>query len=249
MSLVQRFGILGYFCTSFHNKLQILMNFIHKRGIFFLFLCCVCFKTQAQLNIKIGYTGAYTKVPSINKIVNDFNVAHPELDDVLDEFKFLNGIEIGLRYRMRSAGFELSWANMSKKSDAFAVGISEKWYLSLTDYSLSAESYFGNFGIGAGLGHRSAFMKTTVPGAPRKKKTVVDDGGFFTKLYLLAQIPGDKVGLAIKPYVQIPLRNLDFTNFSTELNRKFEPNFITPVVDPEKFLVFGISLVLYNGKQ
>lgn len=213
-----------------------------------------------QMNIKVGYIGGFTEAPVLNKVLDDFNTnfllnqTDGKLDDKLDRFRSLHGIEIGLRYRINKVGFEFSWHSMSNKSDVIATlsdksTLQDKWFLSLTEYSLGVENYFGHFGYGAALGYRSARMKTDITGAPRKKRSVTSESGYSSKFYLIFQFPGEKVGIAFKPYVQVPLKNIDISSFDQELNVQLDNSYLAVKPQEEKFFMYGISIVLYNGKQ
>jgi hypothetical protein len=213
-----------------------------------------------QVNIKVGYTGGFTKAPTMNNVVDRFNADflknNPEgkLDDALDQIKSLHGLEIGLRYRVNSVGFELSWHNMSDKSDVFGTlndksSFQDKWFTSITEYSLGVENYFGNFGYGASLGYRTARIKTDIVGAPRKKRLVTNESGLASKFYLIFQYPGDKVGIAFKPYVQVPIKDIDISSFDQELNVQLNNTYQAVKPQEERFFMFGLSIVLYNGRQ
>jgi hypothetical protein len=215
---------------------------------------------SSQLNIKIGYTGGFTKAPIVNKIVHDFNAnytnAQPggKLDVALPDFRSLNGLEIGLRYRIKRMGFEASWSNISGRSDVYGVlstnlAFKDKWFLSLTEYSFGIENYFGHFGYGASLGYRTARFKTDIVGSTRKKKLVTDESGWGSKFYLIFQFPGQKVGIAFKPYIQVPLQTIDVSSFDQELNEQLNPSYQSVKPLEEKFMMYGISIVLYNGRQ
>ncbi|MBK8517389.1 MAG: hypothetical protein IPL55_14225 [Saprospiraceae bacterium] len=227
-------------------------------------VCCIIFAISSlcngQLNIKVGYTNGFMDAPILNKVVTNFNESFTSkypgsfLDDNLNKFSSVHGLEIGLRYRVNSVGFELSWNSMSDKSDVYAtlpnkVSFQDKWFLSLTEYSAGIENYFGHFGYGASLGYRTARMKTDIFGAPRKKRKVVEESGFASKFYLIFQFGGEKVGIAFKPYVQVPLRNLDISNFDQELNVQGDSAYKAIKPQEERFFLYGISIVLYNGKQ
>ena len=92
---------------------------------------------MSQLNIKVGYTGGFTSAPDLNNIVRRFNEDFTgkyggKLDDALNEIRSMHGLEIGLRYRINRVGFELSWHNMSDKSDVFGqlndkTNFQDKW--------------------------------------------------------------------------------------------------------------------------
>jgi hypothetical protein len=231
------------------------------RKILFTFLVeLICLVVVVgQVNIKVGYTGGFTSAPDLNKIVNTFNENFVgkyggRLDDALDEVRFLNGLEIGLRYRMNRVGFEVSWNSISDKSDVFGStpnipSFQDKWFTSLTEYSIGIENYFGKFGYGASVGHRTARIKSDISGAPRKKKSVTSESGYASKFYLLFQFPGEKVGITFKPYVQVPLQNLDVSSFDQELNVQLDKNYVSSKPLDERFFIYGISIVLYNGKQ
>ncbi len=227
-------------------------------------ICCLTlacsYTMQGQINIKVGYAGAFTKAPVLNKIVDDFNAnflktqTQGRLDDPLDQFRSLHGLEVGLRYRMKSVGFEVSWQSVNDKSDVVATlsnksNFQDKWYLSLTEFSFGIENYFGRLGYGAALSYRTARLKTDISGAPRKKRTVTDVSGFGSKLYLIFQFPGEKVGIAFKPFIQVPLKSLDISNFDQELNSQLDNTWVATRPQEERFFMYGISIVLYNGRQ
>jgi len=233
---------------------------VKKYKLLFILLMAYSQSLTSQMNIKVGYTGGFTKAPVLNKVVDDFNVdflnkqTEGRLDDQLDRLKSMHGIEVGLRYRINSVGFELSWQSMSDKSDVIGTMsnkalFQDKWFFSLTEYSLGVENYFGNLGYGASLGYRTVRIKTDISGAPRKKRSVTSESGFGSKFYLIFQFPGEKVGIAFKPYVQVPLKNLDISNFDQELNVQLDDSYMAVRPQEERFFMYGLSIVLYNGRQ
>ncbi|MCZ2100252.1 MAG: hypothetical protein LC107_01785 [Chitinophagales bacterium] len=212
-----------------------------------------------QFNIKIGYSGGYTKAPEMNDIVSRYNLDFEskyggKLDDPLDEIKMLHGLEIGARYRMGSVGFELTWNSLSDRSDAYGAlasgtRIQSKWFTSLTEYSLGIENYIGNFGYGAAFGYRTLRIKSAIEGTQRKKSSIVSTSGMTSKFYLLFQIPGEVVALAFKPYVEIPLKASDITNFEQSLFYRVDETYKPSQPTLERYMMFGLSIVLYNGPQ
>ena len=234
-----------------------LINIYIRSSIFLIFF--IPYSLFSQVNIKVGYIGGFTKADAINKTIKDFNENFTSkyngiLNDALDEVKSLHGLEIGLRYRMKKVGMELSWHSMSDKSDVFGtlasnVNFQDKWFTSLTEYSFGLENYIGKFGYGASLGFRTLKIRTDISGAPRKKQNIKSESGFASKFYILYQYPGEKVGIAFKPYVQVPLSNFDIGNFDQELNVQLDKNYISNKPLDERFFIYGISIVLYNGKQ
>lgn len=231
-----------------------------RKSLIIIFVSLSNIVLYAQLNIKVGYSNGYMDAPELNKVITGFNEGFVKkfssgtLDDKLDPFRSLHGLEIGLRYRLNKVGFELSWNSMSDKSDVYGTlqnnsNFQDKWFLSMTEYSVGIENYLGHFGYGASMGYRTARMKTDIIGAPRKKKSVMEESGFASKFYLIFQFGGDKVGIAFKPYVQVPLRNLDVSSFDQELNIQFDESYKALRPREERFFLYGISIVLYNGRQ
>ncbi len=225
-------------------------------GFFFILYIGTTTGVLGQLNIKVGYTNGFTQGLNYNGVVSNFNKNIETqfiLDDALDPINSLHGLELGLRYRLNSVGFELSWSNLSKRSDAFASldnvnRIQTKLFTSLTEYSLGAENYFGYFGYGASVGYRHLSIKTDVPGSRRKRAELLGEPGWAGKFYLLFQVPGDKVALTFKPYVQFPLSEYALDNFESGLNSKYGFDSRSSV-EKERFFMYGISILLYNGQQ
>ncbi len=215
---------------------------------------------NGQFNIKVGYTGGFMKAPVLNDIVDRYNVKFGNADAPLEHFKSIHGLELGLRYRLNKVGFEVSWSSMTDRSSVLgkpSVGpstnalFSDKYFLSLTEFSFGLENYFGNIGYGASIGNRTVRMKTDITGSTKKKREILSESGISTKFYLIFQYPGDKVGIAFKPYFQVPLTGLNMSGFDKELNNELDGNdtFIPKDNQEEKFSMFGFSIVLYNGRQ
>ena len=231
-----------------------------KFGLFLLYFIVLMSQiSTAQLNIKVGYAGGIVQAPELEKVVDDFNAkfkaVNPagRLDDALDRFSSVHGLEIGLRYRTGNLGFECTWNNFSSKSDFFGALnnqslFQDKWFLSYTSYSAGVENYIGKFGFGASLAYRVFKLRTDISTATKKRKTITDADGFGTRLYLTFQFPGDKVGIAFKPFVELPLENFDITGFDQELGQQLDSNYKS---DPKstRLALYGISVVLYNGLQ
>lgn len=231
-----------------------------KFGLFFLYLIMfTSLISTAQLNIKIGYAGGIVQARELDNVVDDFNakfkIKNPSgrLDDELDRFSSVHGLEIGLRYRTGNLGFECTWNNFSNKSDIFGALnnqslFQDKWFLSHTSYGAGVENYIGKIGIGTSVTYRLLKMSTDIAGSTRKRKTIVSDDGFGVRLYLTLQFPGDKVGIAFKPFAELPLGNFDITGFDQELGQQLDNSY---KADPKstRLALYGISIVLYNGLQ
>lgn len=223
------------------------MKLITRTGLISGILVVFCQFLQAQFNVKVGYNAAFINAPTLDKMIEDYNQSLEVTLDELDRFRSLHGLEIGVRYRMGNSAFEATWHSGLGTSDVFGEingsNFSKKYWMSLTEYAIQAEQYFGFAGFGAGIGHRTARIKTDIPGSRRKRQELDATSGFHGKLYLVFQIPGDKVALAVKPYYQIPLSDLNFEGFAKQLNASPQTE------TKDRLQTWGISIVLYNGKQ
>lgn len=226
------------------------------RSIFsLLFLFLNFLPVHSQFNIKVGYRGGFSKMDGINQVINRFNEKYFTLEDKLDEFKSLHGLELGLRYKMGPAAAEISWCNQTNRSDAVGRlpdnrSFQDKWFLSFTEWSFGLESYIGDyFGYGATIGYTSLNFRTDIEGTRRKRRLAASDSAYNTRFYLLFQYPGEKVSIAFKPYIQFPLSKYDVSGFDQDLNMALEPDYVAPSGQSEQLRVFGISILLYNGRQ
>jgi hypothetical protein len=215
--------------------------------------------SKAQLNIKVGYAGGIVQAPELDKVADDFNTrfktVNPggRVDDELDRFSSVHGLEIGLRYRTGNLGFECTWNNFSNNSDFFGtlnnqLLFQDKWFLSLTSYSAGVENYIGKFGFGASLSYRILKLRTDISPATKKRKTITDTAEFGTRFYLIFQFPGDKVGIAFKPFLELPLGRFDITGFDQELGQQLDSGYKADAKSTS-LVLYGISVVLYNGLQ
>lgn len=223
------------------------MKFLGVITLIFYWIVLPSYGVFGQFNIKVGYNAAFVEAPRLNNMVDVYNSGLVKPYDVLDKFSSLHGLELGVRYRIGNTGFEASWHSGLNTSDVYAEidgsNYSKKYFISLTEYALQAENYIGYFGFGAGLGYRTARIKTDIPGSRRKRQELDASSGFNGKLYLIFQIPGEKVALAFKPYIQIPLSELSFPGFAEQLGLDASTE------TKDRFRAFGFSIVLYNGKQ
>lgn len=230
----------------------------HITLVFCIFFCLSQGHLLAQLNLKVGYNGARVNAKKTNEIIDQFNktllAQSTNFHDDLNTIKFMHGIEIGLRYRLRNIGFELGWSSISSKGDVYANLVDnklfqDKWYYSLTEYSAGVENYFGKFGYGASIGYQTYRIKTDITGVQRKKSLIEAENALTSKLYLIFQFPGDLVGIAFKPYVQIPLGKYNISAFDQSLNEQIQAGYQSTGNYEEDMKLFGISILLYNGKQ
>jgi hypothetical protein len=197
---------------------------------------------KAQFNIKVAYSGLYTKLPLTKQYFRIFNTNN----DLKQEFaspRYLHGLDIGTCYRYKSWIAEAGWVILqSKKIEAITqTNITHKWNLSTSEFYLGLESRFGMFGVGSSLGYNSIKYKQT-PDGSNKKNTVLREPIINTKFYIIIEAKGENNAIAIKPFFQPQWQSLNLNRFSQNLNN-INSN------DKEYFSGYGISIVIYNGPQ
>jgi hypothetical protein len=212
---------------------------------------------SAQLNIKVGYSGAWPQDARVNEIIDKFNAGIGSLlEKPMNNFSSMHGLSVGLRYRSKKVGVEASWQSLSDRSSYTGkvngvngpVTVNDKWFLSETEYSLGVENYFGRFGYGASIGYGTMRIKTDISGS-RKKREVVNTSAPLGKFYLIFQYPSNNVAAAIKPYIQFPLGDYDITNFDKDLFTTYDANYTSSQSYINRNTTLGISIILYNGPQ
>jgi hypothetical protein len=236
-----------------------IMSRRHQNIMFFIIGLLSSQALVAQFNIKVGYAGGWIQDNEINEIIRRFNVGiGSKLEDKMDEFSSLHGLELGLRYRRNRMGVELSWHSLSGNSDFVGTvitqtqtfpSVTDKWFMSQNEYTLGLENYYGQWGYGASFGLTDIRMRTSITGSARKRRLVMDESIPTGKLYLIYQYPGEKVGIAFKPYVKIPLQSINVGVFETDLMRTYIPDFQVINSPDTRWLTYGVSIVLYNGAQ
>jgi hypothetical protein len=208
-----------------------------------------------QFNIKVGYAGSFPQDSKLNMLIDQFNANQgKKLEDNMDRFSSYHGLTLGLRYRLNRIGIEASWQSLSSKSDFIgniqSTRVSDKWFVSDTDYSLGIENYWGRFGYGASFGYSTLRIKTDISGSSRKKRTVNKDTSPFGRVFLILQMPSKNVAAVIKPYIQFPLGNgYDISSFYNDFYSTYDPSLPQSTALFMKNTSFGINVALYNGPQ
>ena len=191
----------------------------------------------AQFNVEVGYSVGYTPAKVHNKMIKEFNAVFEDgtyVGEAMKDLHFLHGLNVGARWKYDFVSLELEWENLSRTRQAIGEDpdtdelFEEKLYYAINNYAISLESDFGNIGFGAGLGYRQFKVREDVASTDTRRD-VMRDNQYFIKPFIVFNFGGgDYVGLAIRPYVSIPIQTLNLGLVATELNSN-----ITPVSIPE----------------
>ena len=209
---------------------------------------------SAQLNIKVGYSLGFTQESIVSEIVDLFNqsVIQNErvmLDIPLKGIGTMHGINLGFRYRLSDVGaFELSWENLGSDSKALGEYPNGSLYeydifYSFNQYFLTYNTYFGNLGIGSGVGYNNVIIQERIAQSDNKRSFDIPNQ-WVARIHLDYSFGSStSVGLSLQPYVQFPITKVNMNSLADRLG-------VDPLSSPdESFITFGLSLVFYNGPQ
>ncbi len=226
------------------------MRLYLKTLIITTLLLCAKF-SFGQLNIKVGYSFAYTEGKAINNIFDQYNDANPWLEQKFSNFNYFNGLDIGLRYKWHNLGICLDFSNLGKKTEGLGTNpnnstfFSDKWNANLNGYTVGLESNFGVFGWGANIGYKTLKFETDISGS-NNNKTVYKQRELNSKFYISLSLPSNSTAISIQPYIQIPLKKYNLHSVEQEI---FSNDARDASLFDEELVFYGVSVIFYNGPQ
>lgn len=228
---------------------MIMKDYIYKNLILFvlLFVSMSCF---GQFNIKVGYNGAYTAPNKVSEIYSRFNAE--TTGSKLQAIRYYNGLELGARYKLGSS-FGLEVSIVSARGENAVEGfisntgesITTKWNSALVNYSIGLDNYLGVFGYGASIGYQR-LKYTNSTSINSEKRDVFAEYALASKFYLIVESSSSATGFSLRPYVSYNWAPYNLQSLDAEIN----PSSGLPSSEfDENMVVFGISLLIYNGPQ
>ena len=225
-------------------------------SILFIFLFIGLFNTNAhsQINVKVGYSLSFLQSKVNDEIIEEFNTRNDFLgkDGSFNKWRSAHGLSLGLYYRSRIFGFELSYNNKINKveargSDPLTNGRFERdIQYKINSLSAAYELFVSEgLGLGASLDWTTFKMNYEVNN-DNNNELLTKQEGLSSNFYVVLNLPGNEIiSLAIKPFVQIPWTSWDFKPLDETLN----PNGSSITNHKERVLNFGIQFVFYNGRN
>jgi len=112
---------------------------------------------------------------------------------------------------------------------------------------LSYESNFGLLGMGTTIGKNFVKISQIVPGTSNKlnllENSTTNTNQLFARFNLSFNFSGNNtVAFAIKPFVQVPLQNIDLSAMADILE-------VENPESTESFPMWGVTFTFYNGRQ
>lgn len=206
---------------------------------------------SAQFNIKVGYNGGYSNMKQTADVFDLYNAQFSTIGKKLKPVKFFNGLELGARYKFAEY-FAIDAGMSSTTGDNKGEGIqispdesiTNEYKLSLTNYYVGLETYFGHFGLGGNIGYQKLKYRNSINDGD--KQDIMSQSVPNSRFYIIIEAPSDNMSFSLRPYVSVNWQPYNIQ----PVERSLFPSSTRPLTDfDQDVFVFGISLLFFNGPQ
>jgi hypothetical protein len=207
----------------------------------------------AQLNTLAGYTNAQANFPVMDNIISGFNLTNTRRTEDMPNLRNMNGMELGLRYRVPYYGVEANWTNKFArlrdrvlKSDS--TSFQHTVFYKVQSFSIGNEFYYKWFGVGGTIDYNQIRMRRE-RSDDSKRLDVLRKDYFSSQIFLNFEFTfNDILAFSIRPYVQMPWLAVDFFDAEKGMNPDR-----SATANPDDFrqrpLYYGIRLIFVNGAR
>jgi hypothetical protein len=230
------------------------MLFRHiKRLLVSLLLVIAVSTAHAQLNTLAGYVNSQANFPVLDKIVGHFNTNTPRRQQNMPNLRNINGMELGLRYRVPYYGVEAGWSNrFARTRDRIQKPDSTTYQNTLMyktqSFSVGNEFYYKWLGLGGTIDFNQMKVRQERT-LDNKKEDVLTQTYWSSQVFLNFEFTfNDILAFSIRPYVQMPWKSINFFDLEKSLNpdRASSGN-------PDDFVqrpfYYGIRVIFANGAR
>ncbi|MEO0776020.1 MAG: hypothetical protein AAFW73_07290 [Bacteroidota bacterium] len=204
----------------------------------------------AQVNIRVGYNLGLLRPEGHHEIYRNFNADRPWLSKQLQEFRTLNGLQLGLRYRFLPAlALEGTWYNQYHRQAAEGTNpatnssfsrISSFRYSSI---GLGVENFLGPISWGASINYDHLRFRSD--GTGQDRLLVQENFGWSSHFFISYNLQTrGTLRLSLRPYLHRPWYRVPLVALQENLN----PGSPAPTELEEDYTAFGLMLVFYNGR-
>jgi len=220
--------------------------------LFFVFFMGLAVTAFGQINLKVGYNFTYSNLEQTKRIFDRFNADNPQAEQLLSPPRSYHGIELGLRYRYKNIAIDAGISSVGSSTDALNVfqkdGTlgNDEWRMSIVNYSIGLESYFGTLGLGATIGTQRLKYSTDFASASENRSVLFEESVLASRFYLIIEVPSKSVAFSIRPYI-----STTWTPYNIQgVELAFEPQSNRPASEFEQDLFsFGLAFLFFNGPQ
>ncbi len=231
------------------------MSIKYFRGLACCILTFIVCSAYGQFNIKVGYAGNYAKLDKVANMFDRYTAQINDKNKVLEPVKIHNGIEIGARYVFGDHigldfGISSTRGSNSVESivDSLVVGsttpFKSEWKSSLSNIYIGLESYYGMFGYGASIGYQQLKYRNKIDNLQNVE--ILKQNALSSRFYIILESVSDQTSFSLRPFVSINWEPYNLQDIELALF----PDSTAPSSDfNEEMMVFGISLLVYNGPR
>lgn len=224
-----------------------IFTLFHRLFITLFILFLFYSKASSQLRINSGYDLSFTNATTANEILDNFNLANPDAINPFGSFGLSNGLLFGVRYELDFLGVEASWIY---RFDDEEVVISEidnvtnsiKLLGRFQTFSFGIDNQFDWFSYGGSVDFNISSIKAEL-NEQDNKTLFLRENNYSTTFYLGFNTPrSNQIRLSIRPFIKIPLTNIDYKDLDIELNRENTVN-----DSKGRPMIFGLRVIFTNG--
>ncbi len=215
-----------------------------------LFVVVLLFGTlslEGQINIVAGYNGGYTQADNYNNILARHNLSQDSLEQSYEDLHFLNGITVGLNYRIDDISIEALWIERSRQLRTRGIDVETGRLFTndisnrLRTISFGLNAHLKNFIVGGTI--NADLLRINYDTRTTEETTLTKQNDYSSRFYAGFFVKANQaLSISLRPYVQIPWNSFDLSDLDQALNG-------TQDKVEEDFMHFGISLYIYNGSQ
>lgn len=213
-----------------------------------LFVLLVC-SAYGQFNFKVGYTGNYVKLDKVDDMFERYSALFDDENKVLKPATFHNGLELGVRYVFGDhIGIDVGLSSSRGSNDVndVTIGASEsfntKWKSSINNLYIGLDNYFGWFGYGASIGYQQLKFKNKIDESDYVE--ILKQNALNSRFYIIIESVSDQTSFSLRPFISVNWEPYNLHDVELDL---FPDSSASPSSFDEDMMVFGISLILYNG--
>ena len=204
--------------------------------------------TIAQLNFKVGYGLGFVDAPVNDAIIALHNASQDGYSVPFEPLNMLHGFEMAFRQRYNNVSLETGWKiqrNMLKAEGEDAGGSVYENQITYNMQAISAGFYqhFGQLSFGGTIDYNWLRMKWVFaqPELDDQLKDKLFSSDFSFRYTFRTQ---GVVALSFQPFVRVHWGHYDISALDNAIN---EHTSTEPLL--ENFYSYGITLVMYNGRQ
>ncbi len=202
---------------------------------------------SAQVNVKVGYIASFPQLTVNDNLLSSFNPSNAEVSERFGSTGFMQGLQLGLRYRISNFAAEVGWESVSRDRSALIFNptndnfTNRQYNYSLSSYRAGVDNYFGKYGIGTALMYQRLKIDRVIGS---NDLALTKERQLGLRLEFIWQVQeSSAISFEIRPFYQFSLKDYNLSGLAEDLDLS------TGVDTMESPKMWGVSLVFYNGRQ